>query len=907
MTGRFPTLSPMRIPSSVRRSRTPNERTRSQERPLDVSDTERDGIQHSSSPSQPWTYKRVLNERSQFRSTTKVFEAEIREARRRLQSIIPKQRRMHVPKDDDLDRRVIFVTHTLPYEVQQLEDGSFRLVDPLQRPPQALVKGHEVWTIGMPTIRSPEGKIQYCEYSEELVEFLMNCGRNIVPVFLDPDKNKGCVALVELFQLFHYIAPPLDSGFRTSVDDWKELEEMSRQFALRVESVLMEGDLIWIHDYPLMLLPRMLRKKIPSLHIAFSFRSVFPSSEVYRILPRREALLRGVLSANLITFHSFQYVRHFQTACTRLLGIECSTSGIEAHPDAGGTGTRLVTIPMGIDPRPYVDCLTSEETQRKIGKLLQSFGNRKVILGVDLLEERKGIPHKLLAFNKFLQQHPEWAPKCVFLQIVIPGDDPTADPEARKNLLQLIHQMAGEINSRFGSFGLVPVHFLDQCIAPEDLVPVFAIASVALCTSLRDVLSMTAFEYLVCNGCQPQQSGSAVVETTPGVLILSEFAGTAHSLRAAALCVNPWNTIEYADAISEAFFMSKEEIATRASYGYSYVMKYTQQRWVNDVMEEIDEIVADDSCNAALRPPPLLNHEEVVSSFQHAGKRLIVLGFSGTLMPRDRYFNPNVLSSSRLPDIMLANLYSLSMDDNTDVIVVSSVSRSLLARALHGVPCWIIAEGGVSYRLAETEEWCGSADHLDTTWMDSVEEVFEYFGDRTPGAFIHKTSCTIAWHFRDTPCGQSGDYGSIQSKELLIHLWAGPLLNAPAETVVGANSVEVRPVDVSKANQLENVIGSLLPLNAENEGYEMIFCAGDFVVRDEDIFQTVRRVARRRGQSPGDGGWMADADGENFFTATVGRKNSRAMFHLVDTDDVCFLLAKFAWALSRSAQNTQNV
>eukprot|EP00397_Hematodinium_sp_SG-2012_P010553 GEMP01010669.1.p1 GENE.GEMP01010669.1~~GEMP01010669.1.p1 ORF type:complete len:916 (+),score=177.88 GEMP01010669.1:43-2748(+) len=880
-SGRHPPLSPLRIRSSIRRARTPSERSRGQD----------------SSPLHYWNYQRLLD----GKHTTKGLEAEIREARRRLQTKTLLKRHQSIPKEPASERRVIFVTHTLPYEVHKREDGTFRLVEPLQRPPQALLTGHEVWTVGMPTIRSPDGKIRYCDYSTELAEFLMNCGQRLIPVFLE-QTNNGCLAMVELFHLFHYIAPPMDSGFRTTVEDWKEFKEMNRQFALRVESILMTvgEDLVWIHDYPLMLLPRILRKKFPALHIAFSFRSVFPSSEVYRILPSREELLRGVLSANLITFHNFQYVRHFQTTCTRVLGIECSTAGIEAHPDAGGTGTKLVTIPMGIDPLPYVDCLRSDETQRKIQKLRHSFGNRQVILGVDLLEERKGIPHKLLAFNKFLQNNPEWANKCVFLQIVVPGDDPTADADARMNLLQLIHQMAGEINSKFGSFGLVPVHFLDQRVAPQDLVPVFAIASVALCTSLRDVLSMTAFEYLVCNGCQPQQSASSS-ETSPGVLILSEFAGTAQSLRAAALCVNPWNTTEYADAISEALSMSKEEMAARAAYGYSYVMKYTQQRWVNDVMEEFDEVVADDSCNTALRPPPRLNHEQVVTSFQHARKRLIVLGFSGTLMPRDRYFNPNVLSSSRLPDVMLANLYSLTMDENTDIVVVSSVSRSLLARALDGVPCWIIAEGGVSFRSAETEEWCGSADHLDTSWMNAVEQVFEYFGDRTPGAFIHKTSCTIAWHFRDNPCGQSGDYGAIQSKELLIHLWAGPLLNAPAETVVGDNSVEVRPVDVSKASQLEYVLEQL-PLNAENEGYDMVFCAGDFVVRDEDIFQTVRRVTRKKDfiQDGDDRGW-ASGECEHFFSGTVGRKNSRAMFHLVDTEDVGFLLAKFAWALSRSA------
>lgn len=892
----------------TRRSLTPRERTQTGE--TRVGGTLNVASDPISFPAYRWHWP-SSTEDNYYRPTPKLkatvaqvpSELEIREAKRRLQSVIPKQKRSKSRDFGDAARRVIIITYTLPYILERVNE-EYTLTYPLQRPPQDLLKGQEVWTVGIPTIRSADGAVSFCEFSDDLVQFLVNSGKNLIPVF--PDADPGGIALQEIFQLFNYTTPQLDSGFRTTVEDWKEFERLNSKFAATVKTILVDNDLVWILDYHLMLLPRLLRKTFLTLPIAFSFRCVFPSSELYRILPRREDLLRGVLSSNLITFHNFQYTRHFQTACTRLLGIECSVSGIEAHPEEDTTGTKLSAIPMGIDPYPYSECMTTEETQLAIAKLRKTFGERKVILGIDLLEERKGIPHKLLAFNKFLTRNPEWAEKCVFLQVVVSGDEPSSsqDQEARSSQLLVIHRMAGEINSRFGTFGLVPIHFLDKRLTPQELIPAFAVACIALCTSLRDVLSMTAFEYLACNGCQRKDNSDE--PWTPGVLILSEFTGTAQSLRAAALFVNPWNTVEFADAIAEAFVMSQEEVATRMTYGYNHVMKYTQQRWVNDVMEEIDEILSDESTITALRVPPRLDHAQVIDTFREAGRRLLVLGFSGTLMPRDRYFNPNVIASSRLPDVTLANLESLAADENTDVIVVSSVSRVLLEHALAGIPCWIIAEGGVSFRAADTEEWQGTADHVDTSWMDSVEEVFQYFGDRTPGAFIHKTSCTIAWHFRSGGIGLSGDYGSIQSKELLIHLWSGPLLNAPAETVVGANSVEVRPVDVSKANQLEHILTDQIPWNREGEdgGYDMVFCAGDFVVRDEDIFQTIRKCVRRRGFFPTDDTKGFDGDHTGHFTATVGRKKSHAMYHLVDYEEVEFLLAKLAWARQTARPRT---
>jgi trehalose-6-phosphate synthase len=228
------------------------------------------------------------------------------------------------------------------------------------------------------------------------------------------------IKLIKLFPQIKFIVK-IQGSLETS--DWIAYRNSQQDYANVCLKVMEDesADYIWVNDYQLMLVPQLLKKTKPQAPVGFYLHSVFPSSEIYRIFPFREELLTGVLAANVIGFHSFQYIRHFQTACTRILGVECSRNTVSASHYAsfqyGNSDTKLCAIQKGLDLEAYEQCLKEDETQAKIDELRLTFGHRKVILGVDLLEERKGIPHKFLAFNKFLQTYPEWAHNCVFLQI----------------------------------------------------------------------------------------------------------------------------------------------------------------------------------------------------------------------------------------------------------------------------------------------------------------------------------------------------------------------------------------------------------------------------------------------------------------------------------------------------------
>ncbi|CAE8638604.1 unnamed protein product, partial [Polarella glacialis] len=225
-----------------------------------------------------------------------------------------------------------------PFEANLAEILAAEIADGKVRGPLG-VKPEEVVLVGAPVVRRASDRSLISVYEDKLQHDLDSFLREemkVVPVFPPPGRDR--FADLVIFPLFHYTPPSMETGI--GLYDWDGYELVNESFKTVVLSVYRPGDLVFIHDYPLMLLPKLLRKERPDICIGIYIHCVFPSSEVYRILPQREELLRGVLSSNVIGFHNFQYVRHFLTASTRILGCECSASGIEACEDAGGTLTK---------------------------------------------------------------------------------------------------------------------------------------------------------------------------------------------------------------------------------------------------------------------------------------------------------------------------------------------------------------------------------------------------------------------------------------------------------------------------------------------------------------------------------------------------------------------------------------
>jgi alpha,alpha-trehalose-phosphate synthase [UDP-forming] len=333
-----------------------------------------------------------------------------------------------------------------------------------------------------------------------------------VPVFMGDeiaDSHYNGFSNSILWPLFHY--HPGDINFNDS--HWEAYQKANAAFADAIVGAVNEGDSIWIHDYHLMLLPTLLRKRLEHLNVKIGFflHTPFPSSEIYRILPVRKQILLGVLSCDLIGFHTYDYARHFLSSCTRILGLHAYPYGVEFE----GKVVHVGTFPIGIDPAKFSDGLELPAIKNRIGQLRKKFQGIKVLLGIDRLDYIKGVPQKLFAFEMFLHKYPEWIEKVVLIQVAVPSRQKV---DEYQHLRQVVNELVGRINGRFGTVDFMPIHFLHKSVPFEELVSLYAIADACVVTSTRDGMNLVAYEYIASQ--QENQS----------VLILSEFAGAAQSL-----------------------------------------------------------------------------------------------------------------------------------------------------------------------------------------------------------------------------------------------------------------------------------------------------------------------------------------------------------------------------------------
>ena len=427
---------------------------------------------------------------------------------------------------------------------------------------------YEMLWVGWPGVFVEEGP------NAALTQLLLR--RGCLPIYLSRSEvelyyNGYCNNI--LWPLFHYVPLSFESKLSETKNmglQWEAYQEANELFARVILNAYQPGDAVWCHDYHLMLLPSRLKDEYPSMKVGWFLHTPFPSSEIYRMLPVREELLLSVLAADLIGFHTYDYARHFVSACSRILGFEGTPEGVEDNGDF----TRVAAFPIGIDPGRFTQALETERVQAHIHELRQRFQGRKVMLGVDRLDMIKGIPQKLLGFEKFLSEHPEWRDRVLLVQIAVPTR--TDVPEYQR-LTSQVHEIVGRINGRFGTLGSVPIQHLDCSLAFTELCALYAVTDVCLVTSLRDGMNLVSYEFVAC------QSKNA------GVLVLSEFAGAAQSLGAGALLVNPWNVNDMAAALEDALTMPEAERRERQRQNFTHITMHTAQAWADTFVSELSD------------------------------------------------------------------------------------------------------------------------------------------------------------------------------------------------------------------------------------------------------------------------------------------------------------------------------
>ncbi|PRT54760.1 Alpha,alpha-trehalose-phosphate synthase [UDP-forming] [Wickerhamiella sorbophila] len=470
-----------------------------------------------------------------------------------------------------MTRRVIVVSNRLPVTTSIDKNGQYNyemssggLVSALS----SLHGDNFIW-LGWPGIGVPQ------EDRESVSRDLKSLFKS-VPVFLSDELSdlyyNGFSNSI-IWPLFHY--HPGEMNFDD--ESWEAYTLANRLFAQAIANIYRPGDVVWVHDYHLMILPAMIREEIAvktreplsSVEIAFFLHIPFPTSEIYRVLPVRREILLGVLQSDLIGFHTYDYVRHFLSSVSSILKLETTPVGINYD--------RFVSVgvfPIGITPSRFLEPLKEPSVLNRINELRAKFGPVKILLGVDRLDYIKGLPHKFHAFDIFLSEHPEWEEKVVLVQVAVPSRQ---DVEEYQNLRGVVNELVGRINGKYGSIEFTPIHFLHRSLDFKELIALYAMSDVCIVSSTRDGMNLVAYEYIACQ------------EERNGQLILSEFAGAAQSLNG-AIIVNPWNMEEMAEAIHTALTMSDEKRQETHGMMFHHVSKFTTQFWLENITKEINRI-----------------------------------------------------------------------------------------------------------------------------------------------------------------------------------------------------------------------------------------------------------------------------------------------------------------------------
>ncbi len=519
-----------------------------------------------------------------------------------------------------------------------------------------------------------------------------------------------------IWPLFHYF--PTYVEYDNNL--WKAYQAANRRFFERVSELIEPDDYVWIHDYQLMLLPDMVKQAFPEVNIGFFLHIPFPSYELFRLLPWRHEILMGVLGADLVGFHTYDYARHFLSSVRRITGYEHNMAKIMREHRV----IKVDVFPMGIDYEKYSRAPERPEVQQNIDRMRDELGGQRLILSVDRLDYSKGILQRLRAFERFLQTKPEYHEKVSMVMIVAPSR--TEVPQYGE-LKREIDELVGEVNGTFGTIGWTPVVYFYRAFPFDELTALYYLAEILLVTPVRDGMNLIAKEFIAANA------------EKNGVVVLSETAGAAREL-GEALIVNSSNIDQIAENITIALELPLEERRHRNERMHRRLSRYNVMHWAQDFMEKLTE-------TADIQGPFLAKQltssvrKQIITDFREARRRLLLLDYDGTLTQftdRPEHATPD----ADIKDI----LQRLGKDPANEVVVISGRGQQFLDRHLGNLDITLVGGHGVWMREAGAE-W-RVIEHISDDWKDTILPILQLHVDRTPGAAVEEKEYSLAWHYR---------------------------------------------------------------------------------------------------------------------------------------------------------------
>ena len=695
--------------------------------------------------------------------------------------------------------KYIIVSNRLPVKIEEL-NNQWKFTPTSGGLATGLKTVHEngksLW-IGWAGISSEEiEEKDYATLSKELNQ------QNFKPISLSENEiddfylglSNKCI-----WPLFHYFKQYVEFDEA----QWASYVEVNQKFADAILEEIEAGDKVWIHDYQLMLVPEMVKSVRKDVTIGFFLHIPFPSFEIFRIFPKRDELLNGMLGSDLIGFHTYDYQRHFISSVKRHLHLQVNYNVVKQADHE----IIVDTFPMGIDFEKFETTAIKHKAVKKEDfsafrtelERHKASSEGKIILSIDRLDYSKGVINRIKSFEYFLEKYPEYQEKVRLVMVSVPS---RTNVSHYKKLKRDTDEIIGRVNGKFASVNWTPIWYYYRSFDFDDLIDFYCLSDIAMVTPLRDGMNLVAKEYL------------ATRVDNKGVLILSELAGASKELHQ-SLTVNPFDIKGLSESIHEAINMPEEEQQERNVELRERIRRYNVTFWSDNFLERLSAIDIHAHQQKSIRITADIKGD-LIKEYKTAKKRLLLLDYDGTLVKFHKMRN-KALPSAELVEL----IHQLSAEDANHLVIISGRPMSFLEKVFPHKEITLVAEHGHFIKYANTNEWIDKHP-TNNDWMTHILPIFQQFTDNTPGTLIEKKKNSLVWHYRKT----DPELGVNKAEELKTVL--SSMISNEISIMDGNKIIEVIPAGINKGIAAFDLFS--------NEDYDFVFVAGDDVT-DEDMFE----------------------------------------------------------------------
>lgn len=616
---------------------------------------------------------------------------------------------------------------------------------------------------------------------------------NCIPVFLSHKAEQlyyNGFCNNTLWPLFHFF--PSFTQFDESY--WKMYKAVNTQFAATISSILQPDDIIFVHDYHLMLVPQLLRNYGFQNPIGFFLHTPFPTYDLFKILhlPWQRNLIQGILGSNLIGFHTSSYRNNFldTVLATTTTDVSVDLGVVTSEKIATHTGV----FPISIDYNYFNKKNSSIDNFQK--KITHKFKNQKKIISVDRLDYSKEIYNRLKGFEIFLQNNRSYINKITFFLLLIPSrNDVTTYQQTRKSITKLI----ATINKKFATHSWQPVHAEHGTVSSDELITLYRSADVALITPARDGMNLVAKEFV------------ASRTDEKGVLVLSKFAGAAHELSDSIL-VNPYYPHSIANGIQQALSLDSVTQQQRMRTMRKTIRNYDISAWAASLTTALQKSVTKKPLTSLQS-----RKRKLLVEYEQASRRLLLFDYDGTLVP----LAPTPEKAQPTPEV-LTLLYSLTQDKRNDICIISGRTKETLDHWLGFLPIQFSGEHGAW--IKDFTDW-RLLQPLSRDWKKHVKPLLELYTAGLTGSFIEEKDYSLAFHYRLSPQKMA----EIKIQNMLFEL-RSYLANSPLHTIRGNKVIEIKYSSINKGLATFHFL--------QQRNYDFVLAVGDDMT-DEDMFRVL--------------------------------------------------------------------